>query len=61
MADDRRTSIENDQIADYTIGSDEINTDKQTTSRKKWMVLMFKQDDNGQMMWGFPFGNKILK
>jgi len=61
MTDDRATKIFNDQIADYTLGSDELNTDKQGASRRKWMQLIYKSDGDGQMMWGFVFGNRIFK
>lgn len=61
MADDRATGIFGDQIKDYSLGSDELNTEQQGEIRRKWMTLIFKPHGEGQMKWGFSFGNRILK
>lgn len=61
MADDRFTGIFGDQIKDYSLGADELNTEEQGETRRKWMILIYKDGENGQMKWGFSFGNKILK
>jgi hypothetical protein len=61
MADDRRTTIYGDQIKDYSLGADELNTQEIAGNRRKWMTLTYKDNSNGQMRWAFLFGNKILK
>jgi len=58
---DRRTTISGEEIEDYSIGSENLDTDKIGSNRRKWMVLTYKTDDNGQMMWVFPIEGKIFE
>lgn len=57
---DRQTKIYSDQIADHDIGAEELNTDKIGSARKKWMVLTYKVDTDGQMMWVFNIDGRIF-
>ena len=58
---DRRTTSSGEEIEDYSIGSENLDTDKIGSNRRKWMVLTYKTDVNGQMMWVFPIEGKIFE
>ena len=58
---DRRTTIDGEEIEDYSVGSENLDTDKIGSNRRKWMVLTYKTDENGQMMWVFPIEGKIFE
>ena len=61
MAGDRRTSIDGDQITDYSIDADNFQTEETGTQRKKWMSLIFTNDPDGIMRWMFPIEGKIFE
>jgi len=50
MTDDRRTSIDGDQITNHTITPDEFNTVDSVTDPKAWQILMWDKV-NQKMKW----------
>jgi hypothetical protein len=57
---DRRTTIDGDQITDHTISPEEFKTVDDIKTPKRWQVLLYDAIA-GKMKWFYTFGNKVMK
>jgi len=61
MADnDRRTTIDGDQITDHSIKPRELDTVNEIKDPQRWQLLMWDKVSQ-KMKWFYIFGNRILK
>lgn len=61
MADqDRRTTIDGDQITDHTLEPSEFKTVNNVENPERWQILMWDKS-NQLMKWFYLFGNRIMR